>query len=118
MELPEKTESWRVPSLALLRGTTLGASDFAIYDRGPGDGSRFGVKAGQLAAIPREEWKVMRMEDQFDAFLYLGPPAAMTTTSVPVFLCRDADFVKRRIDRLTRFGPPGEVQNFRKACGL
>jgi hypothetical protein len=118
VELPERTESWRVPSLALLRGTTLGASDFAVYDRGLGGGSRFGVKAGQLAAIPREEWKVMRMEEQFDAFLYLGPPAAMTTTSVPASLCKDADFVKHRIDRLTRFGPAVEVQSFRKACGL
>jgi hypothetical protein len=118
VELPEKTESWRVPSLALLRGTTLGASDFAVYDRGLGDGSRFGLKAGQLASIPREEWKVMRMEDQFDALLYLGPPASMTTTSIPASLCSDADFVKRRIDRLTRFGPPVEVQTFRKACGL
>jgi len=118
VELPEKTESWRVPGLALLRGTTLGASDFAAYDRGPGEGSRVGVKAGQLVRIPREEWKVMRMEDQFDAFLFLGPPAAMTTTAVPASLCKDADFVKRRIDRLTRFGPPVEVENFRKACGL
>jgi hypothetical protein len=58
------------------------------------------------------------MEDQFDAFLYLGPPAAMTTVSVPASLCKDADFVKRRIDRLTRFGPLVEVQNFRQACGL
>ena len=118
VELPERTESWRVPSLALLRGTTLGVSDFAVYDRGLGDGTRFGVKAGQLVRIPREEWKVMRMEDQFDGFLYLGPPAAMTTTPVPASLCKNADFVKRRIDRLTRFGPPVEVENFRKACGL
>lgn len=118
VELAEKTDSWRVPSLALLRGTTLGASDFAVYDRGPGDGSRFGVKAGQLAPIPREEWKVIRMEEQFDALLYLGTPASMTTASVPAALCEDADFVERRIDRLTRFGPPVEVQNFRKACGL
>lgn len=118
VELPERTDSWRVPSLALVGGTTLGASDFAVYDPGLGDGSRFGVKAGQLVRIPREEWKVMRMEDQFDAFLYLGPPAAMTTPAVPASLCKDADFVKRRIDRLTRFGPPVEVQNFRKACGL
>lgn len=118
VELPERIESWRVPSLVRLRGTTLGASDFAVYDRGFGDGSRFGVKAGQLVPIPREQWKVMRMEDQFDALLYLGPPASMTTASVPGSLCTDADFVKRRIDRLTRFGPPLEVQNFRKACGL
>jgi hypothetical protein len=118
MELPEGIESWRVPSLALLRGTTLGASDFAVYDPGLGDGSRFSVKAGQLIRLPREQWKVMRMEDQFDALLYLGPPAAMTTTQVPASLCNNADFVTRRIDRLTRFGPPVEVQNFRKACRL
>lgn len=118
VELPENAESWRVPSLAVLRGTTLGASDFAVYDRGLGDGSRFGLKAGQLAPIPREEWKVVRMEEQFDALLYLGPPASMTTASVPASLCSDGEFVKRRLDRLTRFGPPVEVQNFRKACGL
>ena len=118
VELPEGTESWRVPSLALLRGTTLGANDFAVYERGLGDGSRFGLKAGRLAPIPREEWKVVRMEEQFDAFLYVGPPASMTMTSVPASLCSDATFVKRRIERLTRFGPPVEVQNFRKACGL
>lgn len=117
VKLPESTESWRVPSLALLRGTTLGASDFAAYDR-PGEETRFGVKSGQLVRIPREEWKLMRMEDQFDAFLYLGPPEAMTTTPVPASLCKDADFVRRRIDRLTRFGPSVELENFRKACGL
>jgi len=118
VDLPEKTESWRVPGLVRLRGTTLGAADFALYDRGPGDGSRVGVKAGKLAPIPREEWKVLQMEEQFDGLLYLGPPAAMGTTSVPMTLCRDAEFVERRLDRLTRFGPPIEVQNFRKACGL
>jgi hypothetical protein len=93
-------------------------SDFAVYGRGLGDGTRFGVKAGQLAPIPREEWKVMRMEEQFDALLYLGSPASMTTASVPAALCADADYVKRRIDRLTRFGPPAEVQNFTEACGF
>jgi hypothetical protein len=118
LELPEGVMSWRAPSLAALRGTTLGARDFGFYSRGLGDGSRFGVKGGQLVAVPREEWKMMRMEDQFDALLYLGPPASMTTTPVPAALCADTDFVRRRLDRLTRFGPPVEVQNFRKACGL
>ena len=116
VEVPEKAMSWRVPSLALLRGTTLGARDFGVY-RGLGDGSRFGVKGGQLVPIPREEWKMMRMEDQFDALLYLGPPASMTTTTVPA-ACEDTDFVRRRLERLSRFGPPVEVQNFKKACGL
>ena len=117
VELPEAVTSWRVPSLAALRGTTLGARDFGLYRRG-GDGSRFGVKGGQLVAVPREEWKMMRMEDQFDALLYLGPPASMTTAPVPAVLCADTDFVGRRLERLARFGPPVEVEKFKTACGL
>ena len=118
VELPEGVTSWRVPGLATLRGTTLGARDFGLYSRGLGDGSRVGVKDGKLVAVPREEWKMMPMEDQFDALLYLGPPASMTTITVPAALCADSDFVKRRLERLTRAGPPVEVQNFKKACGL
>lgn len=118
VELPAGVTSWRVPSLAALRGTTLGARDFGLYNRGLGDGTRFGVKGGQLVPVPQAEWKTMRMEDQFDALLYLGPPASMTFASVPAALCEDADFVKRRVERLGRFGPPIEVQNFKKACGL
>ena len=103
--------------MALLRGTTLGARvGFTAW--GLGDGSRFGVKGGQLVPVPQDEWKMMRMEEQFDALLYLGPPASMTTAPVPSALCQDADFVKRRVERLSRFGPPVEVQNFKKACGL
>lgn len=118
VEIPEGIMSWRVPSMALLRGTTLGARDFGLYSRGLGDGSRFGVKGGQLMPVPRDEWKVMRMEEQFDALLYLGPPVSMTTAPLPSALCQDGDFVKRRLERLSRFGPPVEVQNFKKACGL
>jgi hypothetical protein len=118
VETPEDVMSWRVPSIALLRGTTLGARDFGLYSRGLGDGSRFGVKGGQLVPVPREQWKMMPMEDQFDALLYLGPPESMTTAGVPPALCQDADFVRRRLERLRRFGPPVEVQNFAKACGL
>ena len=99
VELPEEVTSWRVPSLALLRGTTLGARDFGLYSRGLGDGSRFGVKGGQLVPVPREEWKMMRMDDQFDALLYLGPPASMTTRPCQPH-CVDADFVSRRLERL------------------
>lgn len=118
VELPEGVTAWRVPSLALLRSTTLGARDFGLYSRGLGDGSRFGIRGSKLVPVPREEWKMMQMEDQFDALLYLGPPPSMTTTTVPAALCADADLVRRRLERLTRFGPPVAVQNFKKACGL
>jgi hypothetical protein len=118
VEIPDGVMAWRVPSLAVLRGTTLGARDFGLYSRGLGDGTRFNVKGAELVPASRDEWKMMRMEEQFDAFLYLGPPASMAAAAVPAALCHDVGFVKRRLERLQRFGPPIEVQNFRKACGL
>jgi len=118
-ELPDGSGSWTIPSLAPLRGTTLGAKDFASYTPGElGAANRVAVTNGQFVAVPREEWKVMRMEDQFDALLYLGAPASMTSITVPTSLCQDPEFVKRRLQRLTLGGPPIEVQNFKRACRL
>jgi hypothetical protein len=117
-ELPEGVAAWPVPSLALMRGTPLGAKDFADYNRGLGDGTRFSVRNGQLVPVPRGEWQAMRMEDQFDALLYLGPPASLTNVTVPAALCQDRQFVNSHLERLTRFAPPPEVDNFKKACGL
>lgn len=118
VELPDEVTSWRVPSLAILQDTTLGARDFETFSREFGSGNRFGVRGGQLVPLPREEWQMMRMEDQFDALLYLGPPASMTTVTVPTAWCEDSQFVGTRLDRLTRFAPPAELENFKRACGL
>jgi hypothetical protein len=118
VQLPDPVASWPVPSLAATRGTTLGAADFAIFNRGLGDGTRFAVRSGQLVPLPREAWQTMRMEDQFDALLYLGPPSAMTNATIPAALCRDQEFITRRLERLERFAPPVEVENLKKACGL
>jgi hypothetical protein len=118
VEMPKEVTSWTVPSLAILRDTTLGARDFATYSDGFGFGSRFGVRDGQLVVLPREEWQTLRMEDQFDAVLYLGPPSTMTTLTVPAELCQDSEFVTRHLQRLSRSGPPAEVQNFKKVCGI
>ena len=101
-----------------MQGTTLGAADFGRYSRGLGDGTRFAVRNGQLVPLPREEWKTMRMEDQFNALLYLGAPSSMTDEPMPAALCQDAQFVKTRLERLALFAPPVEVENFKKACGL
>jgi hypothetical protein len=116
--LPDGVASWRVPSLAMVRGTTLGARDFDAYSAGFGFGDRFGVRDGQLVPLPRAEWKMMRMEDQFDAVLYLGPPSTLTNFTMPPALCKDADFVSRHLQRLTRSGPEIEVDRFKKACGI
>ena len=115
-ELPDGVTSWRVPTLAAMQGTALGEMDFGKYSRGLG--SRFAVKSGQLVPLPQAEWRMMRMEDQFNALLYLGPPSSMTTVTVPAVLCQDSEFVKNRLQRLMRAGPSVEVENFKKACGL
>jgi hypothetical protein len=67
--LPEGVAAWPVPSLAVMRGTTLGAIDFGSLSRGLGS-ARVAVRNGQLTPLTRDEWKTMRMEDQFDALLY------------------------------------------------
>ncbi len=47
VELPDAVASWRMPSLAAMHGTALGATDFATYSGGFGFGTRFGVQDGQ-----------------------------------------------------------------------
>jgi hypothetical protein len=116
-ELPDGVASWRVPSLAAMQGTNLGAMDFGIYNRGLGDGTRFAVRNDQIVPLPREEWKMMRMEDEFNALLYLGSPSSMTHATMPAALCHDSQFINNRLQRLARFGPPVEVDNLKKACG-
>ena len=118
VELPDGVASWRVPSLAVLRGTTLGARDFGLYSRGLGEGNRFSLRNGQILPLLRDEWKMMRMEDQFDALLYLGPPSSMTNITMPATLCQDSEFIKSRLQRFMRFAPAIEVENLKKACGF
>jgi hypothetical protein len=117
VELKE-VAAWTVPSLAVLKGTTLGERDFGTYATGLLGGNRFTVRDGQLVPLPRDQWQRMRMEDQFDALLYLGPPAKMTFIGMPASLCRDQEFVRERLRRFTLAGPPPELANFTKACGL
>jgi hypothetical protein len=110
--------SWPVPSLAVLQGTTLGERDFGTYARGLLGGNRFAVQDGRLIPLPRDKWRMMRMEEQFDALLYLGPPSNMTFVGMPAALCRDQQFVRERLRRFALAGPPPELANFKKACGV
>jgi hypothetical protein len=114
---PEAVASWPVPSFAIVRGTDLGVRDFGTYSRLMG-GTRVAVRDGQLVQIPREDWKPRRLDEQFDALLYLGPPSSFTVAKIPPSLCQDSAFVERRLQRLAMFGPPVEVQNLKKACGV
>jgi hypothetical protein len=98
--------SWPAPSLAMLRGTILGAADFQTYWEllGLGGAPRYTMRDGKPVEIPREQWKMRRMEDQFDAILYLGPPSTMTTSQLSPKLCTDEAYMKMRLERMAMFG--------------
>lgn len=76
--------SWPRPSLTMLRGTNLGA---AIFEPGP-------------------QRRPVRMEEQFDALLYLGPPSAMTIIQLSPPLCSDPAYMEMRLSRLSLVPPP------------
>jgi hypothetical protein len=88
---------WPVPSLTLTRGTTLGALDFASFHTSDG---RFSLVGGRPRPLPREEWTPLRMEDQYDAILYLGPVSAMTYERITRERCADPAFMHMRMNRM------------------
>jgi len=114
--------TWRVPSLAILRGTVLGAADFSKYFP-PAYSSmaatRFTIRDGKLAPIARDEWRSLKMEDQFDAVLYLGPKSSITVEPrhVSPGLCSDPEFLPKRLARLALTGlPPVEAERLKQLC--
>ena len=116
MAPPGELASWPAPRLAVLHGTPLGAMDFGTFSQGLG--GRVTVTDQGFVPVPKQDWKPMRMEDQFNALLYLGPPSSMTYATIPVEYCRDKEFVARRLQRMARGVPPFEIENFKKACGV
>lgn len=88
--------AWPVPSLSTLRGTVLGAAPFTSYLGG-------GINPNAAAQL-----RGRRMEDEFDALLYLGPRSAMTTSPLSRARCADAAYMEMRIARMSLMpGPPG-----------
>lgn len=110
--------SWRVPSLAIIRGTTLGAADFTFYY--PFTAPRLAIRDGQpdfSAPLPRDQWRSLRMEDQFDAVLYLGRRSTLTSARLSPTLCRDADYIRTLLARMPLAGlPPSETERLKQFC--
>jgi hypothetical protein len=93
---------WQAPVVALLKGTVLGAAPFgAVYEmNGP-------------------EFKSVRLEDQFDALLYLGSPASITFSKLNKARCEDENYMKMRLARMALV-PWGqyEINGLNEYCGL
>lgn len=78
---------WPRPSLAMLRGTTIGQK---VMELGPGR-------------------KPVTMEEQFDAIVYLGSPAAMIIATIAPALCADERYLAMRSSRLAMMPAPSDA---------
>jgi hypothetical protein len=106
--------SWRVPSLATIRGTLLGAADAARFFSWP---NRFAVQNGKMVAVPKDQWRSLPAEDQFDAVLYLGPASEMTESQWSPALCADTAYMEMRLKRIAVSGiPAAEADRLKKYC--
>lgn len=102
MELMQRDiASWPTPSLTLLRGTRLGQLNFKYF-------------SGLETDPPT------KMEEQYDAVLYLGPVSSITRSELTAALCTDAGYTKMRLARMalaTPGGPAGaDTAEFKKRC--
>jgi hypothetical protein len=93
--------NWHAPSIAILKGTTLGAAPF-----------------GTLYGLNGPEFHNVRMEDQFDALLYLGPPSSITLSELSKSRCTDESYMKMRLARMALI-PWGqyEINSLNAFCG-
>jgi len=108
-------QSWSPPRVALTRGTQLGRADYVLYFRNPPD--RRTIKDGTLESIDREQWRKLPMEEEFDAVLYLGAPASLTSRGISKALCSDAEYMHMRESRFAIVNAPHGFESLKEQCG-
>jgi hypothetical protein len=106
--------SWPVPSLVVLRGTRLGMLDSAKF--WSSDMPRFAMRDGKPSPLPREQWRVLPMQEMFDALLYLGPAATITTGKLPAALCADTAYRQMRRGRMLLLNHKAQAEQFERDC--
>jgi hypothetical protein len=94
--------TWPVPSLALARGTWLGAFDLGHFEPPL-------ITIDQDCNVSNEFSKPLQkpMEDLVDAFLYLGPPNLSLNEQMPADIALDVDYRKELQRREVLWGFPG-----------
>lgn len=104
--------SWPVPALTVLRGTVLGAAAFTFYYPPPQT-----IRGGTPVAGPvPDQWRSLRIEDQFDALLYLGPPSSITTSQMSRRLCSDDRYMEMRLRRMALSPVEGQIDRLKQYC--
>jgi hypothetical protein len=113
---PVKTAAWPVPSLVPIRGTDLGKADVSVFRAAP---NRFAIVDGKMVPLPKDQWRTLRAEDQFDAMLYLGAASTMKITpshEIPPALCSEPGFLARQLQRMALSAPPPEIEQLKLYC--
>jgi len=91
--------TWRVPSLALLRGTVLGREDFTKF------------YATTRTPPP------LRMEDQFDALMYFGPKSSITFAPPSRDRCSDRAYIDAHLARMSLTDlPQSVIDSVKRTC--
>jgi hypothetical protein len=114
-EVQPDTVSWSPFSVTLVKGTVLGAADFAAFN--PVE-TRYAIRGVEkFEPIPKSEWRQLRMEDQVDAIIYLAK--GRTSAQLSPSLCADPNYVKMRVERIALAGlPQGEAERVKRLCGV
>jgi hypothetical protein len=107
--------SWKPMSLALVRGTIVGAADFSEFEN---PGQRYSIRGDDdFVPIPRDQWVKRRLEDIVDAVLYVGPAAGRTSAAISRTLCADPAYIKMRLDRIALLGI-AEADKVKRDCNV
>ena len=113
--LQAEMASWPVPSLVVLRGTRLGMRDSAMF--WSSDMPRFAMRDGKPSPLPKDQWRVVPMQQMFDALLYLGPASTITTSRISAELCADTAYRQMRRDRMLLLNHTAQADQFDRDCG-
>ena len=96
------------------RETVLGAADFLSYYT---PDFRVAIRDGKPARLAREDYALMRMEEQFSAVLYLGPASTMTFQRLSREKCGDAGYMAMRTQRMALLpGGQGQIDRLKAYC--
>ena len=68
------------------------------------------LRFGTVYGLNGPEFHNVRMQDQFDALLYLGPPSSMTFAELSRSRCTDESYMKMRLARMA-LRPLGPIRD-------
>jgi len=92
--------NWPIPSLATLRGTTLGMKEYGFFY--------------EIPPVREDFWRAMKLEGQFDALLWLGP--TRTFADIPASLCADERYMAMRLSRMAICNGQANADRFKQQC--